>query len=376
LSLLGTFLVRSGVLTSVHAFATDPARGIFILGFLAIVIGGSLSLYAWRAPGMLKGGGFNLVSRETFLLINSALLTVAMATVLLGTVYPLIIEAFGFEKLSVGAPYFNAVFIPLMIPVTIVLGFGVLSNWRSDNLQRIWQHMWFIAAGSSVLGILFIAMLAPSVKFQTILAVALAIWITWTTLYSLRLRLRNQKQHWFALHKLPMSFVGMCLAHIGFAVSIIGICLTSHYSTELHKRMGVGDSIEMGAYSFQLEKIRNIEGPNYSGNEAVVKVNRGDALVTTLYSQKRMYKVRNMPMTEAGIDAGLFRDIYFSLGEPLDNGDWSVRLYYRPFVRWMWLGAIFMACGGLLATMDRRYRLTGRVKSSAADLPVGTAAGS
>ncbi len=376
LSLLGTFLVRSGVLTSVHAFATDPARGIFILILLGIVTGGSLLLYALRAPGMLKGGGFNLVSRETFLLINSALLVVAMATVLLGTVYPLFIEAFGLDKLSVGAPYFNAVFVPIMTPVTIVLGFGVLSHWRTDTLQRLWQHMWFIAAGSIVMGVLFIAMLAPSVEFQTMLAVALAIWIVWTTLHSLRLRLRNQNQSWFALHKLPMSFNGMCLAHIGFAVSILGISLTSHYSTELHKRMGEGSSVDMGAYTFQLETIRDIQGPNYHGNEAVVKVYKEGKKVTTLHSQKRLYTVRNMPMTEAGIDVGLFRDIYISLGEPLDNGDWSIRLYYRPFVRWIWLGAIFMSLGGLLAALDKRYRLGGRVKSRAADIPAGMAASS
>ena len=372
LSLLGTFLVRSGVLTSVHAFAADPARGIFILVLLGIVIGGSLILYAWRAPGMMSSSKFDLISRETLLLVNSTLLSVAMASVLLGTIYPLIVEAFGFEKLSVGQPYFNAVFVPLMIPVTLALGVGVLSYWRTDNGVRLWLQLRYIALGSVLLGTLLILMLADTIKIQTILALILSIWILWTTLYSLFLRIRNEGGGWSALFRLPGCVTGMSLAHVGFAISIIGICLTSHYSQELHKRMGEGDAIELAGYEFRLDSIAEIEGPNYRGYGATASVSRGGRPVTTLHSEKRVYTVRNMPMTEAGIDAGLFRDLYISLGEPLDDNDWSVRLYYRPFVRWMWMGAIFMAAGGLLAATDRRYRI--RIKSTSAK-PQRSAAG-
>ena len=323
-----------------------------------------------RAPGMGKGGGFGLVSRETFLLINSALMTVAMATVLLGTIYPLIIEAFGMGKLSVGAPYFNAVFIPLMVPVTIVLGFGVLSRWRMDEMGRLWQHLKYAIAGSIILGVLLVVMLLQSVKFQAILAVTLACWIVWTTLYSLYLRLRHQGQPFYALNKVPLNFLGMCLAHIGFAITIIGVCITSHYSSEIHKRMGIGDTVELDGYTFKLETLEQHKGPNYDAIEAEMTVTRNGVPVTSLHSQKRMYPVRGMPMTEAGIDAGLTRDLYVSLGEQLENTDWSVRIYHRPYVRWIWLGAIFMALGGIFAATDRRYRLG--VRRTVADLDGNT----
>lgn len=365
LSLLGTFLVRSGVLTSVHAFATDPTRGLFILCLLGIVIGGSLALYAWRAPTTLKGGSIKLVSRETFLLINSVFLTVAMATVLLGTIYPLIIEAFGQGKLSVGEPYFNAVFVPLMVPVAVVMGFGAQARWGEDSAGRLWRHFRFALFGSVVLGFLMIVMLAESTMFKTVLGVSLSIWIIWSILISMRLRLQQQQQGWYALHKLPSRFSGMCLAHIGFAITIIGITITSQYSSEVHKRMGPGDTVELAGYSFKLESIQQKQGPNYQASEALMRVYRNDKLVTSLYSQKRHYPVRDMPMTEAGIDSGLTRDLYISLGEPLDGGDWSIRIYYRPFVRWIWFGAIFMALGALLAALDKRYRIAVRHKETA-----------
>ena len=364
LSLLGTFLVRSGVLTSVHAFATDPARGIFVLVLLGIVIGGSLVLFALRAPTMGKGGNFDLVSRETFLLINSALLTAAMATVLLATIYPLIIEAFGLGKVSVGPPYFNIVFIPLMIPVTIVLGFGVMSRWRSDDLKRLWQPMKYILAGSAVLGSLLVVMLMQWVSFKAILAVALATWIIWTTLYSLYQRLRHQGLPFYAVYKLPSNFQGMCLAHIGFAITIIGVCVTSQYSSEIHKRMGVGDTVELDGYAFTMQALTKKKGPNYTAVQAEMDVTRNGVPETTIYSQKRTYTVRSMPMTEAGIDPGLTRDLYVSLGEPLDHNDWSVRIYHRPYVRWIWLGAIFMALGGVFAATDKRYRLGARQRAA------------
>ena len=357
LSLLGTFLVRSGVLTSVHAFATDPARGIFILVFLGIVIGGSLFLYAWRAADMPGGSFFTLVSRETLLLLNSILLTVAAAAVLLGTIYPLVIEAFGSGKLSVGVPYFNAVFVPLMFPVAIAIGLGALVRWRSDDGRRLWRLLRYFIPACFVVGFLLVAMLAKSVHISTALGVVLALWILAGTLMSIRERLKYGNRGLAGLTALPGGFIGMCLAHIGFAITIVGVSVTSQYSLEDHRRVGEGDSVDLGGYTYQITSLHGVGGPNYRATEAVVDVSRKGKHVTTLRSQKRIYTVRNIAMTEAGIGPGLFKDLYVSLGEPLDGGDWSMRFYYRPFVRWLWLGAVFMALGGVSAARDRRYRI-------------------
>ena len=376
LSLLGTFLVRSGVLTSVHAFASDPSRGVYILGFLAIVIGGSLSLYAWRAPGTMQGGSFKPASRETFLLINSILLSVAMASVLLGTLYPLINEALGLGKLSVGAPYFNSVFVPLMSPLCIVIGIGALTRWRSDSMTRVWQHLRYVLFGSIIVGTLIVVMLTRTALLQTILGVTVALWIICSTLLVLLTRLKVSKNSNAALRSMPSGFLGMCLAHIGFAITIIGISITSYHSSELHKRMGASDNVEFAGYNFVLESIQQRQGPNYRAIEASFDVYKESIQITTLVTQKRTYNAGGQTMTEAGIDAGLFRDLYVSLGEPLGDGDWSVRLFYRPFVRWLWLGAIFMALGGLLAILDVRYRQRVRskkVKHDQAAIPDGVA---
>ncbi len=372
LSLLGTFLVRSGVLTSVHAFASDPTRGIYILGFLAIVIGGSLGLYAWRAPATLQGGNFKPASRETFLLINSILLSVAMASVLLGTLYPLINEALGLGKLSVGAPYFNAVFVPLMLPVCLVIGVGSLIRWRSDDMLRVWRLLRVVLSGSVIAGVLIVVMLTRAALFQTILGVVLALWIICSTLLVLQTRLQASLNSGRGLRSIPASFLGMCLAHIGFAVTIIGITVTSYHGSELHRRMSVSDSVEFAGYSFVLTSIQQQQGPNYEAIEASFDVSKGGTHITTLATQKRTYSAGGQSMTEAGIDAGLFQDLYVSLGEPLGDGDWSVRLFYRPFVRWLWLGAIFMALGGLLAVLDKRYRQGPRSKKVSPDQAVLT----
>jgi len=355
LSLLGTFMVRSGVLTSVHAFANDPARGIFILILLGIVIGGSLILYAWRAPGTLISSSYGLFSREMFLLVNSTLLTVAMGAVLLGTIYPLIIETLG-GKVSVGAPYFNSVFIPLMAPLVIVLGIGAWSRWKADEWNRLWQHLRFAVFGSIIIGILLAAMLSGPGALRTALGVALACWIILSTTTLFYSRMHSGPDLIKTLKTQPRGFYGMCLAHIGFAVTIIGLVVTSNYSTDLHKRMKPGDKAELAGYTFELAEIRTIPGPNYQATEALFRISRSGKHVTELHTQKRTYSVRGMPMTEAGIGPGLTRDLYVSLGEPLGDGDWSVRLYYKPFVRWLWLGALLMASGGLLAVTDRRYR--------------------
>ncbi len=363
LSLLGTFLVRSGVLTSVHAFATDPTRGVFILALLGVYIGGSLLLYAWRAPTTLKGGTFSLFSRETFLLFNSVFMVVSMLTILLGTLYPLVMEAMNMGKLSVGAPYFNAVFVPLMLPVIVLIGIGAIVRWRNDNWQRISKPLAILLGVSAVTGVITGLLLLESDIFISILGLVAAFWIILTSLSAVRERLKNRQNKWLALANIPRSFYGMTLAHIGFAVMIIGITITSTHSVDVHERMAPGDSVSFANYEFTLDSLRSVPGPNYKATEAVVNVSRDGKLVSTLRTQKRLYTVRNMPMTEAGIDAGLTRDIYVSLGEPLDGDAWSLRLYHKPFVRWIWLGALFMAAGGILAATDRRYRL--RIKNKA-----------
>ena len=367
LSLLGTFLVRSGVLTSVHAFATDPTRGIFILALLVIFIGSSLVLYAMRAPSTKTTGSFEILSRETFLLFNSILLLVAMLTVLLGTIYPLIIEALNLGKLSVGAPYFNAVFIPVMTPLVIFLGFGVLSKWKQNNFIKFLRKMRALLISSVLIGVCIGAVFYAENQLKSIAGIVAALWISFTSLYSLFIKIKDKKDKIIAFKVIPYSFYGMLIAHIGFAVSITGITITSQHSIDIHQRMKVNDKIEFADYKFHLKDLEILSGPNYQATEAVVDVIKKDQLITTLRSQKRIYTVRNMPMTEAGIDAGFTRDIYISLGEPLDDGAWSIRLYHKPFVRWIWLGAILMAIGGLLAIIDRRYRLHKLVKKASSN---------
>jgi cytochrome c-type biogenesis protein CcmF len=358
LSLLGTFLVRSGVLTSVHAFATDPERGVFILALLGVVIGGSLLLYALRAPGTFGGAGYAALSRETLLLANSVLLTVALAAVLLGTLYPLLIEALG-GKISVGAPYFNTVFVPLMCPVIAALGLGVLVRWRSDDWPRVWQRLRPLLLASVAAGVLLLVATRDAAGMKLALGVALAVWILLSNLAVLRDRLRSGGIDPLR-GGLTRSFTGMLLAHIGLAVCIVGVTAVSNYSSDAHRRIGPGDTLELGSYRFRLLELKDVAGPNYTATAADIEVFDGNKRVATLRTEKRLYTVRGMPMTEAGIDAGLWRDVYVSLGEPLDGGDWSIRLQVRPLVRWIWLGALLMTVGGLLAVSDRRYRFATR----------------
>ena len=358
LSLLGTFLVRSGVLTSVHAFATDPARGVYILAYLSVVIGGSLTLYAWRAPGNLGGATFKLVSRETLLLINNVLLIVAMVTILLGTLYPLILDALGLGKLSVGPPYFNTVFIPLMALVALFQVFGALSHWKQDRIKRLLQQLRHAAIGSILIGVLFVIMLADVTALMAAIGIILAAWIIFGSVQIIvNQGLKNQK-NWSSLRKLPRSFYGMSLAHIGLGVTIIGITISSLYSTEKHVKLNLGESITLSGYTYILTDVSEFEGPNYRANIGKIEVFKDGKQITVLHPEKRVYHVRNMPMTEAAIDAGFTRDLYVSLGEPIGADAWSLRLYYKPFIRWIWIGAILMGLGGLLSITDKRYRLS------------------
>ena len=363
LSLLGTFLVRSGVLTSVHAFASDPARGVFILVFLAVVIGSSLLLYAIRAPQVKSHAGFELVSKESVLLINNVLLVVTAASILLGTLYPLVIDALGLGKLSVGPPYFNAVFIPLMAPLALVVGFGVLLRWKSDDFKKLaWRLRWAALLCLSIA--LLLPMFMPFYSWSAVLGLLLALW----TLAVSAVAFRQKLQTWSLARfkQIPAGFYGMTLAHIGMAVFVTGITLTSVYSIERDVRLAPEETLDLFGYIFQFHGIRQTQGPNYQAQQGYLTVSYQDKIVAELYPQKRIYKVQKMPMTEAAIDAGLFRDLFVAIGEPLgDQGAWSLRIYYKSFIRWIWLGGLFMAAGGLIAACDRRYRLNS-VKTVAA----------
>ena len=364
LSLLGTFIVRSGVLSSVHAFASDPARGVFILGFLAFVVGCSLTLFAWRAPRVGLGGSFATISRESMLLANNVLLVVAAAAVLLGTLYPLVIDALGLGKLSVGPPYFSAVFVPLMAPALFLMGVGPLARWREASAVDLSRRLRW-AVGVSVAS----ALIAPWVLGHWTpmvgLGLLLAAWVASTAVLNLLTRLREHPAPtWLArCAAQPSSYYGMLLAHAGVAVFIAGVTVVSGFQSENDVRMEPGESAQVGGYTFRLDTVKPVEGPNYSAARASLTVSHAGQAVATLYPERRVYKVSRMPMTEVAIDRGLDRDLYVALGEPVSATAWSVRLHHKPLVNWIWIGCLFMALGGLLAVTDRRYR-PGRRPSS------------
>ena len=350
LSLLGTFLVRSGVLTSVHAFAADPKRGVFVLLFLAVVVGSSLTLFALRAPKATLGGKIGLVSRESMLLINSVLLVVATGAVLLGTVYPLVVDALNLGKLSVGAPYFNTVFVPLMVPVVFLMVPGGIAHWREARWAELSRRLRVPAIGA-----LLAAGLMPFVmetwSWSGLMGIALATWVVLGLL--LQIVDRFQKPG-----RIPISFWGMHLAHLGIAVVVVGITMVKGYEVERDVRMAKGDTVSIGPYSFELGPVMEVTGPNYKAARAEVKVTKNGSTIEILHPEKRRYFSSAMPMTEAAIDSGLFRDLYVSLGEAIESDppQWSVRVFYKPFVSWLWAGALLMVLGGILAVCDRRYR--------------------
>ncbi len=362
LSLLGTFLVRSGVLTSVHAFATDPKRGIFILAFLVIVIGGSLLLYAWRAKNVGLGSKFEVVSRESLLLSNNVLLTVAAASVLLGTLYPLFIDALGMGKLSVGPPYFNSVFVPLMVPALFLMGVGPIARWKKASLPELAVRLrWAFLA--SVATALILPFILGQWKPLVSLGLMLALWIVVTAVLNLWERVQASPGQLSLARKLATqgrSYYGMHLAHLGVAVFVVGVTMVTGYQTEQDVRMDIGDTVNAGGYAFRFNGVANVAGPNYRAARAEIDVVRDGAVVNKMYPEKRSYISSENVMTETAIDSGLFRDLYVSLGEPVSAGAWSVRVYYKPFVGWIWGGAVLMALGGGLALSDRRYAVRAR----------------
>jgi cytochrome c-type biogenesis protein CcmF len=362
LSLLGTFLVRSGVLTSVHAFATDPKRGIFILAFLTVVIGGSLLLYAWRAKQVGLGGKFEVVSRESFLLANNVLLAVAAGSVLLGTLYPLIIDALGMGKLSVGPPYFNTVFVALMVPAVFLMGVGPIARWRKASLPELAVRLRWAFAASAITA-LVLPFAIGGWKPLVSLGLLLAFWIVATTLLNLRDRVKTTSGASGLFQKLRMqsrSYYGMQLAHVGVAVFIIGVTLVTGFQAEQDVKMLRGDTVSVGGYDFRLNGIKEVAGPNYQAVRGEIEISRGGQSLRTMYPEKRSYVASGNAMTETAIDTGIFRDLYISLGEPVGNNAWSVRVHYKPFVSWIWGGAVLMALGGGLAVSDRRYALAAR----------------
>ena len=367
LSLLGTFLVRSGVLTSVHAFATDPARGIFILIFLVIVIGGSLFLYAWRAKQVGLGGKFDVVSRESLLLSNNVLLTVAAGSVLLGTLYPLIIDAVGGAKLSVGPPYFNLVFVPLMAPAMFLMGIGPIARWKKASIPDLVTRLrWAFVI--SVIGAVTLPFIVGQWKWLVSLGLLLAIWIVTTAFANLWERIRVTSGQVTTFQKLraqSRSYYGMQVAHLGVAVFIVGVTMVTGYQVEQDVHMSPGQTVSAGGYDFRFDGVSNVNGPNYIAGRAEITVSRNGEEIEKMYPEKRNYTASGNVMTETAIDSGLFRDLYVSLGEPVSAGAWTVRVYYKPFVGWIWYGAVLMAIGGGLAISDRRYALAARKEREA-----------
>ncbi|MCP5267869.1 MAG: heme lyase CcmF/NrfE family subunit [Zoogloeaceae bacterium] len=376
LSLLGTFLVRSGVLTSVHAFATDPTRGIFILAFLVAVIGSSLLLFAWRAPKVGLGGRFALVSRESLLLTNNVLLVVAFASVLLGTLYPLLIDALGAGKISVGPPYFDAVFAPLMVPALFLMGVAPFARWKEASLPELARTLRWALAAAIVVAIA-LPLLYGSWRPLIALGILLAAWILFSGIVHIIQRVqatRGGLSFFAAALKQPRHFYGMHVAHIGIAVFVVGVTMVLGYQEEKDVKMAPGDTVSVAGYEFRFVGVHEVQGPNYIALAGEFDLSREGKAVRKMYPEKRTYAASGMPMTEAAIDAGVLRDLYVSLGEPIDRlkpeGEWAVRVYHKPFVDWIWGGCVLMALGGLLAIADRRYRVKSRSANSST-VPAG-----
>jgi cytochrome c-type biogenesis protein CcmF len=374
LSLLGTFLVRSGVLTSVHSFATDPKRGIFILAFLTVVIGGSLLLFAWRAPKIGLGGKFDMVSRESMLLSNNVLLSVAAAAVFIGTLYPLFMDALGMGKLSVGPPYFEAVFVPLMALAVFMMGLGALARWKQTSVPELAKRVRWGFAGAAILAVLLPFVFnhwTPMIAFGLLMS----FWVIASLIVSLQQRWGGSGSFMQRVRSQSLSYYGMQFAHLGVAIFIIGVTVVKGYATERDVRMNVGDTVDAGGYVFRFDGVSDTKGPNYVAIAAHFTVTKDGKRVTELMPQKRRYNASGAPMTEAAIDTGLFRDLYVSMGEaiPESEGAWSIRVYYKPFVDWIWAGCLMMALGGVLAISDRRYRIHSKKASRITnETPVST----
>ncbi len=355
-SLLGTFITRSGLLTSVHAFASDPTRGVFILGFIALTVGGSLVLYALRAPLIRNESSFSPISREVFLLTNNILLVVAAASVLLGTLFPMVYQAITDNLISIGPPYFNAIFVPLMALLVVALGFGPISRWKNTSTAYLRKQLTMVAIAAVTLGVILPLVITLEFSLPVTIGVSLAFWLVFAIARDVYNKVANKANRWQALRGLPANYLGMQLAHFGVAVMIVGVTLTSSFSMEKSVLLTPGQAIDLGDYDFQFNGTQPITGPNYVGDEATILVSRRGEFMRELHPEKRIYIASNSPSTEMAIDSGFFRDLFVTLGEGRESGAWSMTLYVKPFVRWIWLGAIFMGIGGITTALDKRYR--------------------
>jgi cytochrome c-type biogenesis protein CcmF len=356
-SLLGTFITRSGLLTSVHAFASDPTRGVFILGILALTVGGALLLFAFRAPLLKSEVGFSLVSREIFILTNNVLLVVSAASIFLGTLLPMVYQAITDDLIYIGPPYFNAIFVPLMIILVVFLGFGPLTRWKRTSTDYLIGQVIKVLLVSLFIGIALPLVVLMGFSLAATVCVSLASWIVLTIAKDVSNKLVNKSSVMAGLSSLPLSYLGMLLAHSGIAVMLIGVGLTTFFSSERSVLLGPNESVELGSYSFRLNGHEEIRGPNYIADRASISVMKDGLDLGNLFPERRIYLATGTPSTEMAIDAGFIRDLFVTLGEEKDGGIWSMTIYVKPFVRWIWLGAILMALGGAIAAGDKRYRL-------------------
>ncbi|MEH6444203.1 MAG: heme lyase CcmF/NrfE family subunit [Oceanospirillaceae bacterium] len=364
LSLLGTFLVRSGVLTSVHSFAADPERGLYILVLLAITVGGSLLLYAIKAYDVKSESDFDLCSRETLLLVNNVLLVIMCSMVLIGTLYPLVVDAMDAGKISVGPPYFNALFVPFSLILVFFMGIGILLRWKKSSPQRMFKQLLPSLVLAVICGIAAAYIFNNEMAFKATLALVLSFWVIFSLLTDAYSKVSNKKDKLSSLSKLPKSYWAMQIAHLGVVVSLVGVALVATYSEERDIRMVPGDTVTLGDYKFEFKGAKALVGPNYKGDVGTIVVYKNQQFFAEMHPEKRLYLARGSMMTEADINAGVFADIFVALGEPLNDGAWAVRLQYKPFMRWVWFGGVLMMIAGLLTAFDRRYRIKKTLKTT------------
>ena len=364
LCLLGTFLVRSGILVSVHAFASDPTRGLYILAYLVVVIGGSLTLYAYKGNQIRSRDNAERYSRETLLLLNNILLMTALCVVFLGTLLPLVHKQLGLGSISIGAPFFDQMFLIIMTPFALLLGIGPLVKWRRDQFSEIRTPVVVSVIVMAIAGFALPYFLHNKLTVSVVLGSMMSVIIVLLSLYEMKQRATHRESFFKGITKLSRSHWGMILAHLGVAMTVWGIAFSQNFSIERDVRMAVGDTVQIADYDFKFTGVSDANGPNYMGGKAQIDISKDGKPEATLFAEKRFYTVSKMPMTEAVINWGFTRDLYVALGEKIDDNSWALRLYYKPFIRWIWIGGLFMALGGLLCMFDRRYRFSRLVKQS------------
>ena len=364
LCLLGTFLVRSGILVSVHAFASDPTRGLYILAYLVVVIGGSLTLYAYKGNQIRSRDNAERYSRETLLLLNNILLMTALCVVFLGTLLPLVHKQLGLGSISIGAPFFDQMFLIIMTPFALLLGIGPLVKWRRDQFSEIRTPVVVSVIVMAIAGFALPYFLHNKFTVSVVLGTMMSVIIVLLSLYEMKQRATHRESFFKGITKLSRSHWGMILAHLGVAMTVWGIAFSQNFSVERDVRMAVGDTVHIADYDFKFTGVSDANGPNYMGGKAQIDISKDGKPEATLFAEKRFYTVSKMPMTEAAIDWGFTRDLYVALGEKIEDNSWALRLYYKPFIRWIWIGGLFMALGGLLCIFDRRYRFSRLVKQS------------